>query len=106
MPSVNLIIKVLATKSLKKTLYISLAARIDHALKRLPILLPNSDLELAGWLLLRYCCEVRLAPNYALHTSSWGEPERAPHRRVERSQSIYIAILYITREMPNIVGRA
>ena len=39
---------------------------IDHALKRLP----NSDLELAGWLLLRYCCEVRLAPNYALHTSS------------------------------------
>ena len=23
------------------------------------------------------------------HTYNWGEPERAPHRRVERSQSIY-----------------
>ena len=43
MPSVNLIIKDFVE------------ARIDHALKRLPILiilLPNSDLELAGWLLL------------------------------------------------------
>ena len=35
--------------------------------------------------------EVRLAPNHALHVSShyWGEPERAPHRRVEFSQSTY-----------------
>ena len=31
------------------------------------------------------------SPHNVLHFSSnnWGEPERAPHRRVERSQSIY-----------------
>ena len=42
--------------------------------------------------------ELRLAPNQALHVSSytnWGEPERAPHRRVECSQSIYG--IYITK---------
>ena len=26
---------------------------------------------------------------------NWGEPERAPHRQVERSQSIYIIIIII-----------
>ena len=53
---------------------------IDHALKRLPILLPNINLlnmkgntkEWVGWQLLQYCCEVRLAPNHALYvTSIW-----------------------------------
>ena len=51
---------------------------IDHALKRLPILLPNSNLlsmkgntkERVGWQLLQYCCEVRLAPNHALYVTS------------------------------------
>ena len=33
--------------------------------------------------------------NNVLHFSSnWGEPERAPHRRVERSQSIYYYYYY------------
>ena len=36
---------------------------------------------------------------------SWGEPERAPHRRVARSQSIYICIMiygiwYMVRPSP------
>ena len=38
-------------------------------------------------------------PKNVLHSSSyyWGEPERAPHRRVERSQSIYVlCIIYGT----------
>ena len=36
--------------------------------------------------------------NNVLHFSSWGEPERAPHRRVECSQSIYYYYgTYVTR---------
>ena len=35
-------------------------------------------------------CEVRLAPHHVLHVTSWGEPERAPHRRV----AIYICVYY------------
>ena len=93
---------------------------IDHALKRLPILLPNSNLlsmkgntkERVGWQLLQYRCEVRLAPNHALYVTSfdcyvylraqdyWGEPERAPHRRVECSQSIYGGIYIMVRPSP------
>ena len=32
---------------------------------------------------------------FAIHVHNWGEPERAPHRLVERSRSIYY-ILYIS----------
>ena len=79
--------------------------------------------ERVGWQLLQYCCEVRLAPNHALYVTFfyvvsshnswqnhvtvmdlhtiyyWGEPERAPLRRVECSQSIIICI-YMVRPSP------
>ena len=32
--------------------------------------------------------------NFLLTRHNWGEPERAPHRRDERSQSIYVYIYY------------
>ena len=45
--------------------------------------------------------ELRLAPNHALHVTSWGEAERAPHtcRRYKRSQSTYHYFYgtYVTR---------
>ena len=36
-----------------------------------------------------------IASSAGLPQINWGEPERAPHRRDERSQSIYVYIYYI-----------
>ena len=44
-----------------------------------------------------YACahQLRLAPQYDMHITSWGKPERAPHRRrVECLQSIYYYYYY------------
>ena len=50
------------------------------------------------------------SPHNVLHFSSyyyyWGEPERAPHRRVERSQSIYYYYYYYYHYYGTYVTRA
>ena len=50
---------------------------------------PHSLLHGLAYPLLAYGAFLNLN---GLH--NWGEPERAPHRRVERSQSIYVYIMY------------